>query len=59
MLENESASVIAPKIVSTKYIRSSIKSPCPVCGRTKDKDCSLHPDGKTAHCKTYVEWDRT
>jgi Protein of unknown function (DUF3987) len=40
---------------SAKYIRSSIKSPCPVCGRVKDKDCSLHPDGKTAHCKTYVD----
>ena len=35
------------------YIRSSIKSPCPVCNRTKDQDCSLHKDGKTAHCKTY------
>jgi hypothetical protein len=62
MLESDGASVVAPKIESTsnklsgsaKYIRSSIKSPCPVCGRTKDKDCSLHPDGKTAHCKTYV-----
>ena len=49
MLNSTGASVVAPK-----YIRSSIKSPCPVCGRTKDKDCSLHPDGKTAHCKTYV-----
>ena len=63
MLESDGASVVAPKIEhtpngssgSTKYIRSSIKSPCPVCGRTKDKDCSLHPDGKTAHCKTYVD----
>jgi Protein of unknown function (DUF3987) len=62
MLESDGASVVAPKIEnipnkhsgSTKYIRSSIKSPCPVCGRIKDKDCSLHPDGKTAHCKTYV-----
>jgi Protein of unknown function (DUF3987) len=62
MLESDGASVVAPKIEgtpnkpsgSTKYIRSSIKSPCPVCGRVKDKDCSLHPDGKTAHCKTYV-----
>jgi hypothetical protein len=66
MLESDGASVVAPKIEdlhkstpnklsgNTKYIRSSIKSPCPVCGRTKDKDCSLHPDGKTAHCKTYV-----
>ncbi len=63
MLKSDGASVVAPKIESTptklsgstKYIRSSIKSPCPVCGRTKDKDCSLHPDGKTAHCKTYVD----
>ena len=63
MLESDGASVVAPKIEytpnkpsgSTKYIRSSIKSPCPVCGRTKDKDCSLHPDGKTVHCKTYVD----
>jgi Protein of unknown function (DUF3987) len=63
MLESDGASVVAPKIEythtrssgSTKYIRSSIKSPCPVCGRVKDKDCSLHPDGKTAHCKTYVD----
>jgi Protein of unknown function (DUF3987) len=62
MLESDGASVVAPKIEytpnkpsgSNRYIRSSIKSPCPVCGRTKDKDCSLHPDGKTAHCKTYV-----
>lgn len=62
MLESDGASVDAPKIEytptgssgSTKYVRSSIKSPCPVCGRTKDQDCSLHPDGKTAHCKTYV-----
>ena len=63
MLKSDGASVDAPKIEyttngssgSTKYIRSSIKSPCPVCGRTKDKDCSLHPDGKIAHCKTYVD----
>jgi Protein of unknown function (DUF3987) len=63
MLESDGASVVAPKIEytpnkpsgSNRYIRSSIKSPCPVCGRTKDKDCSLHPDGKTAHCKTYVD----
>jgi Protein of unknown function (DUF3987) len=63
MLESDGASVVAPKIEytpskpsgSNKYIRSSIKSPCPVCGRVKDKDCSLHPDGKTAHCKTYVD----
>ena len=63
MLESDGASVVAPKVEytpnklssSTKYIRSSIKSPCPVCGRVKDKDCSLHPDGKTAHCKTYVD----
>ena len=50
MTPNSGASVHTPK-----YIKSSIKSPCPVCGRTKDKDCSLHPDGKTAHCKTYVD----
>ena len=63
MLESDGASVVAPKVEytpnklsgSTKYIRSSIKSPCPVCGRVKDKDCSLHPDGKTVHCKTYVD----
>jgi Protein of unknown function (DUF3987) len=63
MLESDGASVVAPKIEytpnkpsgSNRYIRSSIKSPCPVCGRVKDKDCSLHPDGKTAHCKTYVD----
>jgi hypothetical protein len=62
MLESDGASVVAPKVEytpnklsgSTKYVRSSIKFPCPVCGRVKDKDCSLHPDGKTAHCKTYV-----
>jgi Protein of unknown function (DUF3987) len=62
MIESHGASVFAPKIEytpnkpsgSNRYIRSSIKSPCPVCGRVKDKDCSLHPDGKTAHCKTYV-----
>jgi hypothetical protein len=63
MLKSDGTSVDVPKVEttsnkpsgSTKYIRSSIKSPCPVCGRTKDKDCSLHPDGKTAHCKTYVD----
>ena len=63
MLESDGASVVAPKVESTptklssstKYIRSSIKSPCPVCGRVKDRDCSLHPDGKIAHCKTYVD----
>ena len=63
MLESNGASVVAPKVEyisnklsgSAKYIRSSIKSPCPVCGRTKDKDCSSHPDGKIVHCKTYVD----
>ena len=50
MLNSNGASANAPR-----YIRSSIKSPCPVCGRTKDQDCSLHPDGNIAHCKTYVD----
>mgnify|MGYP000252820189 CR=1 FL=1 len=50
MPESHGASVHAPK-----YIRSSIKSPCPVCNRSKDKDCSSHPDGKIVHCKTFVD----
>ena len=50
MTNSNGASAHAPK-----YIRSSIKSPCPVCGRTKDKDCSSHPDSRIVHCKTYVD----
>jgi hypothetical protein len=36
-------------------IRSSIESPCPVCSRTKDKDCSWYPDKTTVMCKTYSD----
>ncbi len=66
MIKGNGASVVAPNSKNlsqnadraatgnTKYRRSGKNFPCPVCGRTKDKDCSLHPDGQTAHCKTYV-----
>lgn len=33
--------------------RSSKSSPCPVCNRIKDGDCSWYPDGETVMCKTY------
>jgi hypothetical protein len=36
-------------------IRSSIESPCPVCDRSKDKDCSWYPDKTTVMCKTYSD----
>lgn len=39
----------------TNIIRSSKQNPCPVCGRTKDSDCSWYPDGQTVMCKTYVD----
>ena len=37
------------------FIKSSNQNPCPVCGRTKDSDCSWYPDGETVMCKTYVD----
>lgn len=36
-------------------IRSGKSSPCPVCGRTKDADCSWYEDGQTVLCKTYSD----
>jgi hypothetical protein len=36
-------------------IRSSVENPCPVCDRTKDKDCSWYPDKTTVMCKTYSD----
>jgi putative DNA primase/helicase len=36
-------------------IRSSIETPCPVCDRTKDKDCSWYPNQTTVMCKTYCD----
>jgi predicted P-loop ATPase len=32
---------------------SGKRTPCPVCGRTKDKDCSWSEDNKTVLCHTY------
>jgi hypothetical protein len=39
--------------MSKNIIRSSKSSPCPVCNRIKDGDCSWYPDGETVMCKTY------
>ena len=36
----------------TKFTASSVKNPCPVCGRTKDGDCRLTGDG-TVFCHTH------
>jgi hypothetical protein len=37
--------------------RSSVKSPCPVCGRTKDGDCAIDEtaDGLKVRCHSYLE----
>jgi predicted P-loop ATPase len=32
---------------------SSKRTPCPICSRTKDKDCSFTPDNKRVLCHTY------
>jgi putative DNA primase/helicase len=35
--------------------RSGKNNPCPVCGRTKDSDCSWYPDSKTVLCHSYQD----
>jgi CRISPR-associated protein Cmr3 len=37
---------------SGKFTYSSSKDPCPVCGRTKDKDCRWND---ICHCRTYAK----
>jgi len=37
---------------SGKFTYSSPKNPCPVCGRTKDKDCRWN---EVCHCRTYAK----
>ncbi len=37
-----------------EYIRSSSNSPCPVCNRTKDSDCSFTPNSELVMCKTFA-----
>lgn len=38
-----------------KFHRSGRYKPCPICGRTKDQDCSWNDDVKLCH--TYVDHD--
>ena len=38
---------------SSKFTYSSRRTPCPVCGRTKDSDCRW--DEKLLHCRTYAK----
>ena len=35
---------------SERFIRSSKRRPCPICGRTKDADCSWAEDGSVVVC---------
>ena len=35
---------------SERFIRSSKRRPCPICGRTKDADCSWAEDGSVVFC---------
>ncbi|MGY4633124.1 DUF3987 domain-containing protein [Thermostichus sp. OS-CIW-29] len=37
---------------SGKFTYSSPKNPCPVCGRTKDRDCRWD---EVCHCRTYAK----
>jgi len=37
---------------SGKFTYSSPKNPCPVCGRTKDRDCRWN---EVCHCRTYAK----
>jgi hypothetical protein len=43
--------------------RSGKNSPCPVCGRIKDRDCSWYEDRETIFCHSYVDgghgWDES
>jgi len=38
---------------SVRFTYSSPKSPCPVCGRTKDSDCRW--SNEVCHCRTYAK----
>ena len=37
-----------------KFTYSSPKTPCPVCGRTKDSDCRWNAE-EICHCRTYAK----
>lgn len=37
--------------LSSKWIESSVETPCPICGRT-DRDCAITEDKDTACCRT-------
>jgi hypothetical protein len=39
--------------MDSNYIRSSRRNPCPVCGRTKDGDCSWNEN--LVLCHTYID----
>jgi hypothetical protein len=39
---------------SGKFTYSSPKTPCPVCGRTKDSDCRWNAE-EICHCRTYAK----
>ncbi len=38
------------------FTRSGRNNPCPVCGRTKDQDCSWR-DGEVIFCHTHIDQD--
>lgn len=40
--------------MSAKYIYSSKRNPCPVCGRTKDADCRVTPDEGLVFCHSEI-----
>lgn len=45
--------MLTTSVSQSKFTYSSRKSPCPVCGRTKDADCRW--DEKLLHCRTYAK----
>jgi hypothetical protein len=40
---------------SSDFRRSGKNRPCPICGRTKDGDCSISNDGNWVGCHTYID----
>jgi hypothetical protein len=40
---------------NSQFLRSGKNRPCPVCGRTKDADCSMSADGNWVGCHTYMD----
>jgi len=42
-----------------KLINSSKSNPCPVCGRTKDRDCRISHDGKMVLCHQNFDHAKT